>query len=221
MTVAPSGRSIITYRIGGREYPLKTNRQCKVCMSPYRFDIEEAIVAGRVYKKIVDSLPEGHGLTIKNVQSHYYNDHMPLAVSTTREIVERRAQQVGKRIEDSIESLIDGMTLLDTVVQKTFEAVAAGEIKPELTDGIRAARILAALGEFDQSGLDQHAIVEAFTVYQEQAQSVMSPEQFAEFGRLLENSPVLRALAARYDGEEEDTSGQTVPGQVVKNEEAD
>lgn len=216
MTVAHSAaaRSIITYRIGGREYPLKSVRNCKVCMSPYRFDIEEAIVAGRVYKKIVDSLPDGHDLTVENVKKHYYNDHMPLSVSATREIVERRAQQVGKRIEDSIESLIDGKTLLDTVVQKTFEAVAAGEIKPELADGIRAARILAALGEFDQSGLDQHAIIEAFMVYQEQAQSVMTPEQFEEFGNLLEESPVLKALAARYEGE-------TVAGEVTESHEVD
>lgn len=214
--IATAGRSVITYRIGGREYPLKTNRQCKVCMSPYRFDIEEAIVAGRVYRKIVESLPEGADITIDNVKRHYYADHMPLSVSTTRQIVEDRARRVGKRIEDSIESLVDGITLAETVVQKTFERIASGEIQPGLGDGLRAATLLAQMGEYDQGGVDQHAIVEAFIVYHESAQQFMTPEQFEAFGEMLDRNPVLKALAAKFEGK--DVEGETVPGEVVQTE---
>lgn len=215
MTVVSTGRSVITYKIGGREYPLVTNRQCKVCMSPYRFDIEEHIVLGRVYKKIIEGLPEGHGLTTANVKNHYYNGHLPMAVSATREIVERRAEQVGKRIEDATESLIDGLTLAETVVQKTFERIASGEIEPDLLDGMRAAKLLAQMGTYDQGGVDQHAIVEAFIIYHEAAQEHMTPEEFEAFGDALNSNPVLAALASRFEGGPEPS---TVPGEVVQKE---
>lgn len=196
-----TGSSIITYRVGGREYPMKTVRQCKVCRSPYRFDIEQAIVSGRTYRKIIEHLPEDHELTAENVKNHYLNGHLPMEVSVTREIVERRAQQVGKRIEDSAESLIDGMTLAQTVVQKTFEAIARGDQQPDIREGLAAAKLLAMLGEYDNGGMDVSAITEAFMVYHEHAQEFMSPEQFEKFGKALSNNPVLRALASRYDGE--------------------
>lgn len=204
-----SPQSIVTYRVGGRSYPLKTNRNCKVCTSPHRFEIEEEIVAGRTYAKIVDHLPEGHDLTVGNVKNHYYNNHMPTEASMTRQIVERRAEQVGKRIEDAAESLVDGITLLETVVHKTFEGIAKGEIKPELLDGIRATRILAQLGMYDAAGLDQQAIMEAFMVYHEHAQENMTPEQFERFGEQLAENPVLKALASRY-GDDETVSGEVV-----------
>lgn len=206
------GQSIISYRVGGREYPMKTNRQCKVCMSPHRFDIEEEIVSGRTYRKIVDHLPEGHDLTTRNIKDHYYNGHMPMAISATREIVERRAQQVGKRIEDSVESLIDGMTLAQTVIQKTFESIARGEQTPDIREGLAAAKLLAALGEYDEGGMDMSAITEAFMVYHEHAQEFMNPEQFERFGQALSANPVLKALASRYEGE-------TVEGDVMESRE--
>lgn len=205
-----SGQSIVTYRIGGREYPVKTGRQCKVCQSPHRFEIEEEIVAGRTYAKIVDHLPEGTDISPRNVKEHFNNGHMPLEVSATRQIVEARARRVGKRIEDSTESLIDGITLAEAVVQKTFEAIAKGELKPEVRDGLRAAKVLADLGIYDEGGVDQQAFIEAFMVYHEQAQAHMSPEQFEAFGQALDESPVLQALATRYEG------GSVVEGEVVE-----
>lgn len=193
--------SIVSYRVGGREYPMKTVRQCKVCRSPYRFDIEQAIVLGRTYRKIIEHLPEDHELTSENVKNHYLNGHLPMEVSVTRQIVEKRAEQVGKSIEDSVDSLIDGMTLAQTVVQKTFESIARGEQEPDIREGLAAAKLLAVLGEYDDGGLDMAAITEAFMVYHESAQEFMSPDQFEAFGKALSKNPVLKALARRYEGE--------------------
>lgn len=180
------------------------------CMSPYRFDIEEELIGGRTYKRIVDSLPEGHELTPRNVRDHYSNNHLPLEQAVTRQIVEARAQRVGKSIEDAAESLIDGITLAQVVVQKTFEAIASGDVTPDVKDGMGAAKFLSDLGEYDEGGTDMVAVSEAFMVYHEQAQEVMTPEQFERFGRLLTDNPVLKALAAKYDGEE------VVEGEVVE-----
>lgn len=213
---AGSPASAITYRIGGREYPLKTQRNCKVCMSPHRFDIEEALVGGRTYRKIVESLPDdGHGLSSENVKNHYLNGHLPTEHSATRQIVEARAQRVGKAVEDSIEQLVDGVSLAQVVVQKTFEAIAANEILPDMKDGLAAAKFLADLGEYDEGGTDMAAVSEAFMAYHDTAQEVMTPEQFSAFGRMLSSHPVLKALAAKYDGE---AASESAPEEPTRGE---
>lgn len=204
-------QSAVTYRVGGREYPMKTVHQCKVCVSPHRFDIEEYLIAGRTYRKIIEALPEGHDLNERNVKTHYLNDHLPLEQAGIRAIVESRAQKLGKSIEDSVTSLVDGVTLAQTVVQKTFEDIASGRMSPDVKDGMAAAKFLADLGEYDEGGADMVAITEAFMVYHEQAQEVMSPEQFEAFGQMLAANPVLKALAAKYDGD-------VVDGEVVEEE---
>jgi hypothetical protein len=211
-------RSVITYRTGGRDYPLKTVRNCKVCKSPYRFDIEEHIIGGRTYKRIIDSLPEDHEVSADSVKRHYLNGHMPLEQSVHRQMVERRASQIGKSIDDAADSLIDGITLLESVVQRTFDRLASGEVKPELRDGVQAASLLAQLGEYDQQGVDQQAIVEAFIVYHQNAERFMTSDQFQKFGEALDKSPVLAALARRFD---ENAEHETVPGEVTASSSVD
>ena len=55
-----------------------------------------------------------------------------------------------------------------------------------------------------ETGADANAYAEAFMVYHEVAQQVMTDRQFEEFGRLLTHNETLRALLARYTGEPED-----------------
>jgi hypothetical protein len=100
-------------------------------------------------------------------------------------------------------------------VQKAFEKIARGELQPDLMDGLRAAKVLADIGEYDETGLDSQAMSEAFMIYMETAQDTMTPEQFEEFGRSLDNNPVLKALSSRYE-EQHGGESQQVPGEVVK-----
>lgn len=218
MTVQPSvmgaGRSVVTYRVGGREYPMIRNRQCKVCMSPYRLNIEESLVAGRTYGKIINHLPEDHELSVRNVKDHYYNGHMPMEVSATRQIVEVQAQRVGKRIEDAAQSLVDGVTLAHTVIQQVFESLVKHEEVPSTRDGLRAVKMLADLGEYDSAGgMDMEAMVEAFMVYHDTAEAHMAPEEFDHFQEALESNPVLKALEQRYRDQQEGRVPEVVQGQ--------
>jgi hypothetical protein len=188
------------YRLGGVDYPLRTVAQCKVCQSPYRFEVEQEIAAGRTYKRIVDSLlvsdPEVD-LSVDNLKAHYRNEHMPLQQAASRQILERRATARGLDVAGGVDVLVDGMALAETVVQKTYEAIVAGEIKPDLKDGLAAARIIETFAP-SETGADANAYAQAFMVYHEVAQQVMTGGQFEEFGRLLTNNPTLKALMARY-----------------------
>lgn len=194
-------RATPVYRMGGTMVPVISDPRCKVCNGPYRFDVDEYILVGTAFKKINDRLPEGVEYTTYCLRGHWKN-HMSLEQSEAVGIVHRRAQRVGKRIEDAEESLVDGISLLETVVQRTFEKIAKGQIEPTLRDGLAAAQVLAQLGEYDDSELDQQAYVEAFSVYQDEARRIMGEDAFEAFGEALASNPVLAALTARYNGED-------------------
>lgn len=216
------GSSVITYRLGGRDYPLRTVAQCKVCSSPHRFEIEQEIASGRVYKKIVESLriqDEGLDLNVKNLANHYSNGHMPLEQEASRRILENRAEKRGLDTQNGVDSLVDGMALAETVVQKTYEAIQRGEIKPDLKDGLTAARILETFAPVE-TGANAEIYAQAFMVYHEIAQMLMPAGQFEEFGRRLSSNPTLKALIARYsDGQQEEEQEEEpvalAPGEVV------
>ncbi len=214
---ARGGQSLITYKVGGREYPLRTVQRCHTCMDPQRFEIERQIVSGRTYRKIHEYIqgfyaddPDRNGPSIRSMQDHFTNGHMPVESSSIREVVERRAQAVGKAIDQGTEELVDGITLMETVVMKAFARIAGGEEAPSVRDGLAAAKLLAELGAYDGGNVDQQAYVDAFMAYHETAEQIMDPAAFARFGEALATNPVLRALASRYDGEEV----ETVPGEV-------
>lgn len=194
------GSSVIAYRLGGRDYPLRSVAQCKVCSSRHRFEVEKEIAAGRVYQRIVDSLlieDPDCDLSAKNLAHHYRNNHMPLEVEATRRIAERRAEQRGLDVANGVDSLVDGVVLAETVVQKTYEAIQRGEIKPDMRDGLAAARLLETFAPAE-TGADAATYAQVFMVYHETAQMLMTPSQFDEFGRRLSDSPILKALIARY-----------------------
>jgi len=194
------GSSVITYRMGGRDYPLRTVAQCKVCSSPHRFEIEKEIASGRVYQRIIDSLlleDPDHDLSVQNLRTHYRQQHMPLDIEAGRRILERRAEQRGLDVAAGVDTLVDGVALAETVVQKTYEALARGELKPDLREGLAAARLLETFAPAE-SGADAAVYAQVFMVYHEIAQMLMTPGQFEEFGRRLADNPTLRALIHRY-----------------------
>ncbi len=223
ISVRGLGRSVATYRFGGREYPMKTVARCLTCMSPFRFEIEEAIVAGRIYKRIADQIAgygDEYAVSVRSIQDHYNNGHMPLELTNTRQIIEARARKVGKAVDESHEQLVDGITLMETVVLKAFEGIAKGTVEVDARAGLRAAKMLADLGEYDGSSVDQQSYVEAFMAYHETAEELMGPEAFAEFGRKLAQNPVLQALASRYDGDDPEEH-DVVRGEVESQPDGD
>lgn len=198
LSIRAAGTATPTYRLGGTDVPLITDPRCKVCMSPHRFDAEEQIIVGTAYAKINDRLPEGATFTSDSLRRHYHN-HMSIEKSEMVGIVHRRAVRVGKRISDSEESLVDGISLMEVVVQKTFERIALGEITPTLKEGLAAAKALADLGEYDDEAMDQQAYAQAFSVFMDEASKLMGSEMFGAFGVNLERNAVLQALMAKYN----------------------
>ena len=208
------GSALVMYRIGGRSYPLRSVPNCRVCRSPYRLEVENSIVAGRVYSAIAQSLPEDAGLTARHIGDHYRNGHLPIEVAESRRILEHRAQQRGKDIESGLDTLINGITVAEEIVKRGYEAIQRGDLVPDMKDVLSAAKLLETFGYGDEGGPDQEAIVEAFMIYHETAAKYMDPQTFARFGRDLSTNPILKALVAKYDNAE-------IEGDVVADEDED
>lgn len=197
--------SVMMIRLGGKEYPLENDVRCPVCTSAYREQVEQAIIGGRVYSKISASLPESGKISAQAIKRHS-DLHLIEANAHLRQRLEVRALARGLNIESGEQALVDEITLAEAVVQKTYEAVADGSLRPNLTDGLRAAKLLADYAVDDIDNTDDMA--EAFVQYMDEAAKTMSPEQFGEFNVRLENNPVLRALIEKAERAQEQQASQ-------------
>ena len=198
MTVTDDGSlGMSYYRVGGNLYARQYKAGCKVCASPYRADVEIAIASGEHYTRIADRLPEDAELEAKHLSAHFRSNHMPLRQAAVRQIIDDRATELGKAIEEGANQIADHVALARVVVQRSFERIANGSLEPTVADGIAAAKILQQTGVNDEQ-VDKAVYVEAFIQYMQTAQQVMSKEQFTAFGQSLAKNQTLRALVARY-----------------------
>jgi hypothetical protein len=201
---------MVMVQVAGRAYPLRTEGTCGVCQSPYRFEIERALVLGESYGDIVESMASRNPLppgrtTLKN---HVNNMHMPLPQTTQRRLIEKRAADLGKDIEEGTENLLNYTSVNETIIKKGFERLQDGDIKPSMGDLLKALALQAQIETSQPSGsLDTEAWQAALMEYFNIARRTMPPELWAEFTRELARSPLLKALNSQQ---------QAVPGQVVE-----
>lgn len=193
-------RSVMMVRLGGQEYPLETDPKCSVCNSIYREQIEQSIIGGRVFSKITQSLPEGTGIITAAIKRHS-DLHLLEANAHLRKKLEKRAIARGANIERGEQDLVDELALAEAVVQKTYEAVASGVLKPKLIDGLRAAKLLADYSVDEGTNTDD--LAEAFVEYMDAAAKTMSPEQFAEFNDRLNQNSKLQTLIEKAERDQE------------------
>jgi hypothetical protein len=127
----PSGRDgVMLVRVGGRDYPAKQVKQCRTCRSKYRTQIEQGIIGGMTYRAIlanlVDPFDDHSHLgapSYTSIQRHVSQKHMPLPFSTQRKIIEDRAAELGKSVEEGEALLIDSISIHRSLIQKGFEDI--------------------------------------------------------------------------------------------------
>lgn len=193
-------------KVGGKEYPVKHDINCKVCTSPYRLDMERALVAGYSYKKILDSLPEDEDtkkINTNNLKNHIERLHVPLPEFQKRALIERRAEQIGKSIEEGQEMLVDYAGVNEMLIQHGFEALQEGTIRLKANDLISALKFQHEIEQSQQGNLDDEAWAEALMEYLRIAKALMPEELWNAFGQELQSSHILQAIAQKMNGERE------------------
>jgi hypothetical protein len=194
--VISHSNSSVTYRIGGREYPFRSEPNCLTCQSHYRTEIENALLKGYSYASIARTIPQAQ-LTSNNIYEHVHKGHMPLDEHLRLVVIEQRATELGRDIQRAEGVLGDHVTFARLGVQRVIERMQVGELVPTIENGIQFASLLLRLDEFAGESVDQQAIAASFMAFMRAAREVMTTEQFTRFGKLLDRDPVLHALSER------------------------
>jgi hypothetical protein len=200
MTMHPNHpASMVMTRIGGQDYPLRSVSSCKTCQSPHRMAIENELLQARSYTSIAKSLEGldaghlGHP-SPEGISDHVKRGHIPLPVSAKRRLIERRAKDIGRSIEESEESLADHVTLAQMVVTRGYERLVSGEIEPNLTEALAAGKFLHEVEKSVGGGVDESAWRDTLMVYLEVSRQFIPQEKWAEFSRSVGSHPVIKAM---------------------------
>lgn len=197
----PGGRpgSVVMVEIGGRKYPMKTVPQCRTCMSPYRLEIEQAILEQRSYQKIADIVADREPGSLPNpsyqsIRDHVNKGHMPIGPTAERALVEARAKDIGRDIENYAAGLADYASVNEIIIQRGMDRLARGELNPSMAELLTAIRMQHAIQSSSEEGIDAQAWQEALMAYMEVAQKFIPVDQLQSYGRALAQHPVLRAM---------------------------
>lgn len=196
-TAVTTNRSVIMYRLGGRQYPMKTVATCKVCQSPHRLEIERSLIRSYAPTTIWRSLPESvqEHLSVRNITDHA-NKHLPVDHAIRHAALEARTRELGRDIESAEGALVDHILFARTGMQQVYERMVEGDIKPDVKDGIAFATLLLKVTEQAGDGLDEEMYARGFMAYMSAMRQVCTPEQIQQIGRLLNQDPVLQSLLA-------------------------
>lgn len=185
---------LASLQVGGNVYPLVNAPGCKTCGSEYRPEIEAALVKGYSANQVLRHLPEGHNLLERNLKDHLAAGHLPVKSAAVQKLAEATAEERGRVVEAGAEVLVTHAAFARTILSRVRERVAAGELEPDVRDGLAAARLLHDLEE--PSALDHESVVRGMVHFIEAVRAIMTPGQFAELGRKIGQDPVLRTLAS-------------------------
>jgi hypothetical protein len=195
------GQSIVMTRIGGREYPLRTMPRCKTCVHPERLTIETLLVEGYPYAQIHRSLDDDeYRPSLFSLRTHVANGHMPIGAAAERALIERNYERSGRRIEEAVEEIVDHVAVTEVVMKKGFERMQKGEIAPDMADVLQAVKIMDSISQRTQTAMDQEMWIGATMAMLEDARTIMSAQQWAEYSVKLKTNPILKALAEKQGG---------------------
>jgi hypothetical protein len=204
-------QSMVMVRIGGHDYPLRTVATCQVCQSPYRFEVERALVHGSGYTAVHTAFtgrtPEPP--PVDAMIAHVSRGHLPLPLATSRIMLEQRARALGKDIEEGLENLVDHAVVNEEIIRKGYQRLQDGDIEPSMGDLLKAMEFQAKLDAATPSGdLTTEAWQEALMEYFEIARRMMPPEMWARFGQELAQSPILKAIASQQAAVQGEVMGE-------------
>lgn len=136
---------------------------------------------------------------------------MPLGPTAERALVEARAKQIGRDIENHVSALADYKSVNEIIVQRGMERIARGELQPTMSELLTAIRQQHAIESTSEEGLDSAAWQEALMAYMEVAQQYIPQELHQDYGAALANHPVLKALMTGRKEQAEPKALETAP----------
>lgn len=212
-TVAPVRNSLVQIRIGNKVYDAVREPRCHTCNHPARMDIETQIVENIAFTTIAERWSDveyttAHGelivlpeISAASIRNHFKARHLPLQAAVTRQLAEKRMQEIGYNLDELGGKFVDQITFSKTVLQLAHDRLARGEITVDVKDGIAAAKYLAEAEAASGGGIDAAAWAQAMEQYFTEARKIMQPTQWRSFTDALGKNEILKELVRRINGE--------------------
>lgn len=198
----PSGRDgVMLVRVNGRDYPAKQVKQCRTCRSKYRTQIEQAVINGMTYRAILANVVEPYddhshlgAPGYQSLQTHVVKKHMPLPFSTQRRIIEDRAIELGKSVEEGEALLVDTITIHRALVEQGFRRLNNGDIHVGMSDLIKVLQLQQATETGRDTGMDEDLWRDALMEYMSIVRRNVTSDVLQRIGRELAESPILQRI---------------------------
>lgn len=204
--------SVVRVKIGNRIVDARKIKSCLTCNHPARMAIEELLLHGESYQSIVRRY-SGVEYTVAGrkqilpkfdyqaLRAHYKNGHMPLEAAVVRDLIEKRATEVGSNYEEMGERFVDRVLFAQMVVAKGQQRLVAGEIQPDVKETLAAAKFLQDVEDASKGAEGTEVWAQAMEVYFTVARQVMNDETWGRFVTLLDSNAILRGIAKRLNND--------------------
>jgi len=126
-----------------------TNGKCKVCQSPHRREIDNALAMGMSQTAVRNHFNVAYGhefFTSMNISTHA-RKHMTLRDAANLAIYEENARRAGLDTERVVGYIRTHRANLERIVNETMDAMGAGATQPEIKDALSAIQILEKMNE--------------------------------------------------------------------------
>jgi len=193
-------RSAVVYRLGGRQYPMMTASQCLTCNSPYRVEIERALIRSYSAASIHRSLPAAgqSALSVHNILEHA-RKHLPVDHSIRQAAIEARSRELGIDVASAEGALVDHISFARLGLQQVYEAMVEGKVHPDVKDGIAFANVLLKVEERSGGGMDEEMMARGFLAYMSALRQVCTPGQIQSMNDLIQADPIMKSLLGRSE----------------------
>jgi len=157
VNIAPTTEELLSEEIDGEIYTYKMVAQCKVCKAPdsIRNLVDSLLLYPKSYKEVlrhIRPLEEQLGVEGKELISYdsirnHQKNHLPMDKIAIRETIERRAAEKNRRILDAADRLMTPEAFYETIIQKGWDDIVSGKMKPTMNQTMFAMKELQKLDD--------------------------------------------------------------------------
>lgn len=186
VNIAPSTQDLLSEEIDGEIYTYKYVPQCKVCKAPdsIRNLVDSLLLYPKTYREVlrqIRPIEEQLGVDSKELISYdsirnHQKNHLPMDKIAIRETIERRAKEKNRRILDGAERLLTPEAFYEVIVQKGWEDIVAGRLRPNLNQTVDAMRELQKLDKEFTDNFRPEALISQLNAIVQAMRDVLPPE---------------------------------------------